>query len=174
MLSAFSNLLIPLFQNFNPFSSVPRLAHAKALKQAVMVKVAENRIIDLDVLPEHGAGDVVAQAKKMADNPNIPPDQRQKAQGILAQLQGTGASAAGTAGTAAKGVVDTAGNTVGALGEGLAGTVEGVTGGLGNTVKGAGGIMGSGLGAIGQKGGETDFGKDTEEGKKEEKRQEQE
>lgn len=71
MLSAFSNLLIPLFQNFNPFSSVPRLAHAKALKQAVMVKVAENRIIDLDVLPEHGAGDVVAQAKKMADNPKF-------------------------------------------------------------------------------------------------------
>ncbi|KAI4158777.1 MAG: hypothetical protein LQ342_007172 [Letrouitia transgressa] len=142
-----------------------------ALKLATMVKIAENRIIDLDVLPEHGAGDVVAQAKKMADNPNIPPDQREKAQGILAQLQGTGASAMGTAGTAVKGVVDTAGNTVGALGEGLAGTVGGVAGGLGNTVKGAGGAVRSGLGAVEQKGGEIEVGKNVEEGEKREERE---
>lgn len=77
----------------------------------------------------------------------------------------------GTAGTAVKGVVDTAGNTVGALGEGLAGTVGGVAGGLGNTVKGAGGAVRSGLGAVEQKGGEIEVGKNVEEGEKREERE---
>ncbi|KAL9609284.1 MAG: hypothetical protein Q9167_005936 [Letrouitia subvulpina] len=151
----------------------PLVGTCKGVEQANMVKVAENRIIDLDILPEHGAGDVVAQAKKMADNPNIPPDQREKAQGILAQLQGTGASVAGTAGTAVKGVVDTAGNTVGALGEGLVGTVGGVAGGLGSTVKGAGGVVGSGIGAVEQNEGKTEVEKDVNKEEEREEREEQ-
>ncbi|KAL9026231.1 MAG: hypothetical protein Q9196_005073, partial [Gyalolechia fulgens] len=110
------------------------------------MKVAENSIIDLDILPGKGQGDVIGEAKAMADNPNIPAEQREKAKGILANMQGVGGGLANTAGGAVKGVVDTAGNTVGALGGGVAGTVGGVAGGLGDTVKAGGGMVQSGLG----------------------------
>lgn len=43
---------------------------------------------------------------------SIPPEQREKAQGIIANMQGVGGGVAKTAGGAVKGVVDTAGNTV--------------------------------------------------------------
>ena len=33
------------------------------------MKVAENSIIDLDILPGKGQGDVIGEAKAMADNP---------------------------------------------------------------------------------------------------------
>ncbi|KAL8932190.1 MAG: hypothetical protein Q9216_006930 [Gyalolechia sp. 2 TL-2023] len=76
------------------------------------MKVAENSIIDLDILPGKGQGDVVGEAKALAENPNIPPEQREKAKGILANMQGVGGGLANTAGGAVKGVVDTAGDTV--------------------------------------------------------------
>ncbi|KAL8724169.1 MAG: hypothetical protein Q9181_006946 [Wetmoreana brouardii] len=110
------------------------------------MKVAENSIIDLDILPGKGQGDVLGEAQAMANNPNIPPEQREKAKGIIANMQGVAGGVAGTAGGAVKGVVDTAGNTVGALGDGVAGTVGGIAGGLGDTVKAGGGMVQSGLG----------------------------
>lgn len=106
------------------------------------MKVAENSIIDLDILPGKGQGDVVGEAQAMANNPkyapfpcnhclplplrhghsifewlansdrSIPPEQREKAKGILANVQNVGGGVAKTAGGAVKGVVDTAGNTV--------------------------------------------------------------
>ncbi|KAL8824383.1 MAG: hypothetical protein Q9170_008175 [Blastenia crenularia] len=75
------------------------------------MKVAENSVIDLDILPGKGQGDVIGQAQAMADNPNLPPEQREKAKGILANMQNVGGGLANTAGGAVKGVVDTAGNT---------------------------------------------------------------
>ncbi|KAI4181636.1 MAG: hypothetical protein LQ346_006734, partial [Caloplaca aetnensis] len=95
------------------------------------MKVAENSIIDLDILPGKGQGDVLGEAQAMANNPkshiqgtttcdereeadvtsSIPPEQREKAQGIIANMQGVGGGVAKTAGGAVKGVVDTAGNT---------------------------------------------------------------
>ncbi|KAI4224818.1 MAG: hypothetical protein L6R36_004380 [Xanthoria steineri] len=113
------------------------------------MKVAENSIIDLDILPGKGEGDVLGQAQAMANNPNIPPEQREKAKGIVANMQGVAGGVAGTVGGGVKGVVDTAGNTVGTLGSGLAGTVGGVAGGLGDTVKSGGGMVSSGLNYMG-------------------------
>ncbi|KAL8694858.1 MAG: hypothetical protein Q9224_003490 [Gallowayella concinna] len=121
------------------------------LQSAGTMKVAENSIIDLDILPGKGQGDVMGEAQAMANNPNIPPEQREKAKGIVANMQGVAGGVAGTVGGGVKGVVDTAGNTVGALGDGVAGTVGGVAGGLGDTVKAGGGMVSSGLGFGGAK-----------------------
>ena len=44
---------------------------------------------------------------------SIPPEQREKAKGIVANMQGVAGGVAGTVGGGVKGVVDTAGNTVG-------------------------------------------------------------
>ncbi|KAI4283426.1 MAG: hypothetical protein L6R35_005179 [Caloplaca aegaea] len=76
------------------------------------MKVLENRVIDLDILPGKGQGDVIGEAQAMANDPNIPPEQREKAKGILANVQGVGTGVANTAGGAVKGVGDTLGNTV--------------------------------------------------------------
>ncbi|KAL8636290.1 MAG: hypothetical protein Q9228_006300 [Teloschistes exilis] len=119
---------------------------ASSQKAPSMTLTYANSIIDLDILPGKGEGDVMAQAQAMANNPNIPPEQREKAKGIIANMQGVAGGVAGTAGGAVKGVVDTAGNTVGALGDGVAGTVGGVAGGLGDTVKAGGGMAQSGFG----------------------------
>lgn len=43
---------------------------------------------------------------------SIPPEQREKAKGIVANMQGVAGGVAGTVGGGVKGVVDTAGNTV--------------------------------------------------------------
>lgn len=43
---------------------------------------------------------------------SIPPEQREKAKGIVANMQGVAGGVAGTVGGGLKGVVDTAGNTV--------------------------------------------------------------
>ncbi|KAL8645860.1 MAG: hypothetical protein Q9210_006475 [Variospora velana] len=77
-----------------------------------IMKVLENSMIDLDILPSKGQGDVIGEAQAMANNPNIPPEQREKAKGILANVQGVGTGVVNTAGGAVKGVGDTLGNTV--------------------------------------------------------------
>ena len=46
---------------------------------------------------------------------SIPPEQREKAKGIVANMQGVAGGVAGTVGGGVKGVVDTAGNTVGSF-----------------------------------------------------------
>lgn len=49
---------------------------------------------------------------KLTQSISIPPEQREKAKGIVANMQGVAGGVAGTVGGGVKGVVDTAGNTV--------------------------------------------------------------
>ncbi|OCL09919.1 hypothetical protein AOQ84DRAFT_387857 [Glonium stellatum] len=97
-----------------------------------MVKVLENRVVDLDILPGNkGANDIAVQAKEAATEV-IPSDEAQR---IAANAQNCATAIGGTVGGAVKGILDTAGNTVGTLGEGLTGTVVGVGKGLGSAAQ---------------------------------------
>ncbi|KAK5221270.1 hypothetical protein LTR72_006830 [Exophiala xenobiotica] len=111
-----------------------------------MVKVAENRVVDLDVFPGNPKGDKLAEQTKSAIAGKIPQDQ---AQGVSSNTQSAVQALGGTVGGGVKGLVDTVGNTVGALGEGVTGTVQGVGDGVGSTVQFAGGALGAGAGKVG-------------------------
>lgn len=54
----------------------------------------------------------VPGSAKLTWSISIPPEQREKAKGIVANMQGVAGGVAGTVGGGVKGVVDTAGNTV--------------------------------------------------------------
>ncbi|KAK5051918.1 hypothetical protein LTR84_002721 [Exophiala bonariae] len=111
-----------------------------------MVKVAENRVIDLDVFPGDPKGDQLAEQTRAAVSGKLP---QEGAQGVSANSQSAITALGGTVGGGVKGVVDTLGNTVGALGEGVTGTVQGVGDGVGSTVQFAGGAVGAGAGKLG-------------------------
>ncbi|MCJ1279234.1 hypothetical protein MMC21_007058 [Puttea exsequens] len=118
-----------------------------------MVKVAENKIVDLDVLPGTEEDRLKAKADALSKSgtdalPEGPAKDR--AEGVAAGLTQTGQETLNTVGGGVKGVVDTAGNTVGTLGEGVAGTVGGVAGGVGNVVGSAGGAVRGGMAGKGE------------------------
>ncbi|KEF60710.1 uncharacterized protein A1O9_02271 [Exophiala aquamarina CBS 119918] len=117
-----------------------------------MVKVAENRVVDLDVFPGDPKCDKLAEQTKGAIAGEIP---RERAHGTSANTQSAITALGGTVGGGLKGVVDTIGNTVGTLGEGAAGTVQGVGDGIGSTVQFAGGAVGAGVGQVGTEAVET-------------------
>jgi len=118
----------------------------QSAKSGIMVKVAENKVIDLDLFPGNKEGDKLAQQTRDAIQGKLPPEE---AQGALANAQGALGAVGGTLGGGLKGVVDTAGNTVGSLAQGLQGTVQGVGDGLGSTVQFAGGAVGAGTAQLG-------------------------
>jgi len=108
-----------------------------------MVKVAENRVVNLDLFPGDPKGEKLAEQTKAAIAGKIPPED---AQGLSSNAQSAVSALGGTVGGGVKGVVDTLGNTVGSLGEGVVGTVQGVGDGVGSTVQFAGGALGAGAG----------------------------
>ncbi|KAL6251432.1 hypothetical protein RBB50_001641 [Rhinocladiella similis] len=111
-----------------------------------MVKVAENRVIDLDVFPGDPKANKLAEQTQAAVAGKIPQVQ---AKGITSNTQSAVQALGGTVGGGVKGVVDTVGNTVETLGEGVTGTVQGVGDGVGSTIQFAGGALGAGAGKLG-------------------------
>ncbi|KEF51348.1 uncharacterized protein A1O9_12698, partial [Exophiala aquamarina CBS 119918] len=105
-----------------------------------MVKVAENRVNDLDVFPSDPKANKLVDQTQTAVAGKIPQDQ---AKGITSNTQSAVQALGGTVGGGVKGVVDAVGNTVGTLGEG------GVGDGVGSTIQFAGGALGAGAGKVG-------------------------
>ncbi|RVX67742.1 hypothetical protein B0A52_07865 [Exophiala mesophila] len=114
-----------------------------------MVKVAENRVIDLDVFPDDPKGDRLAEQTRTAIAGKVP---QSESEGVPSNAQNAVTALGGTLGGGIKGVVDTLGNTVGAVGEGLTGTVQGVGDGLGSTIQYVGGTVGAGALMSGKQG----------------------
>jgi len=145
-----------------------------------MVKVLENRVVDLDIFPGTKE-EQEAAAKARYSNFSVPlytlmisPHcSRQAATSALSNedaqnatlgqnAQNAGMAIGGALGGAVKGILDTAGNTVGTLGDGIAGTLGDVGKGLvgaavygGSAIDGAGRSLGGALGFGGTKGKET-------------------
>ena len=109
-----------------------------------MVKVLENQVIDLDLLPGKQQQELKALAQAQVDSAGweedlhlaqswmnawsfqhsnqvkiatdqLPPEQRKQAEGLIGSAANVATGVAGTAGGAVKGLVDTTGNTVCAL-----------------------------------------------------------
>ncbi|KAK6380840.1 hypothetical protein LTS17_005041 [Exophiala oligosperma] len=83
-----------------------------------MVKVAENRVVDLDIFPGDPKANKLSEQTQTAVAGKIPQNQ---AKGISSNTQSAVQALGGTVGGGVKGVVDTVGNTVGTLGEGVTG-----------------------------------------------------
>jgi hypothetical protein len=144
-----------------------------------MVKVLENRVVDLDLLPGTKEEQEAAAAKIAAeqDNPESvktfvhPPSPTSalpahfhttrsdsmshsvrggEPAGPASDLKTAGTDAAGALGGAAKNVADTTGDTVGALGGGLYKTVDGVGRGLGGAAMAGGNAVGGAGKSVGQ------------------------
>jgi hypothetical protein len=145
-----------------------------------MVKVLENRVVDLDIFPgtkeeQEAAAKarylnffvllhtliISSHCSRQVATGVIPNEDAQNA--TLGQnVQNAGMAIGGALGGAVKGLLDTAGNTVGTLGEGVAGTLGGVGKGLvdaavygGSALDEAGRSVGGALGFGGTKGKET-------------------
>ncbi|KAF2871682.1 hypothetical protein BDV95DRAFT_572536 [Massariosphaeria phaeospora] len=128
-----------------------------------MVKVLENRMVDLDIMPgSNGNQEAIAKATEAATE-SIPTDDAQIAS-AADNAQNAGLAAAGALGGTVKGLVDTTGNTVGTLGEGVAGTVMGLGKGVGNAAIYGGSALdsaGRGVGStLGLGGGNESAGKE--------------
>ncbi|MCJ1308601.1 hypothetical protein MMC25_002254 [Agyrium rufum] len=130
-----------------------------------MVKVLENRVVDLDIMPGKQQDELMAEAQTQVDaagnqiktvaadqlSPEqkkqlegamdkLPEEQRSKVQSAMGGASNIVVGTAGTAGGAVKGVLDTVGDTVGTLGGGLGNTLYDAGTGLvsipGQAVKG--------------------------------------
>lgn len=127
---------------------------------ATMVKVLENRAIDLDIVPGNKqVDDLAAQARQAATSGNPTSD----AEGLADNAKAAAAAVGGTLGGGVKGTLDTVSNTVGTLAGGLGGTVAGVGDGLGSVAQYTGGTVGSGIMGAGNMMGLTG-GKDDKDG----------
>ncbi|KAF2119642.1 hypothetical protein BDV96DRAFT_596339 [Lophiotrema nucula] len=127
-----------------------------------MVKVLENRVVDLDLLPGTKDQQEAAAAAQQTITEALPEGSAQN-QTPAKNATNAGKAVGAAVGGSVKGVVDTAGNTVGTLGEGLAGTVGGLGKGVGSAavyggtaLDGVGRSIGSGLGFGGTKGKQTE------------------
>ncbi|KAL9128140.1 MAG: hypothetical protein Q9217_003114 [Psora testacea] len=123
-----------------------------------MVKVAENRVVDLDLLPGTQGEDAKAQVDQATNslandskNPfpfsgqlkgvttdNLPPEVRERIEGAAGGASDAAGGVVNTAGGAAKGGVDTAGNTVAEAGSGVSNAASGAISGLSGAASSAG------------------------------------
>ncbi|KAL1610058.1 hypothetical protein SLS60_001723 [Paraconiothyrium brasiliense] len=113
-----------------------------------MVKVLENRVIDLDLLPgtkkQRGAMKRAKQREEEDEDEWSSSDEYD--QGALAHAQHAATALTSSVGGAVKGVVDTAGNTVHAVGTGVFETAIGLGKGLGSVAAYSGSAIGKTLG----------------------------
>ncbi|KAF2737490.1 hypothetical protein EJ04DRAFT_561644 [Polyplosphaeria fusca] len=124
-----------------------------------MVKVLDNRVVDLDLLPgtEEQRKEAAQARFGLQQSVEPVPTGDPKNQTAAQNAGNAGAAVVGALAGTVKDLGDTTFNTVGTLGEGLAGTVTGLGKGLGSaamyggsTLGGAGKSVGRGLGLGGK------------------------